>query len=680
MQQARGSLKDIIKILKSSKAEIAAIWMNKPSVINIFAKHKISRKKFKPLFAEKVIQYFIDVLDGVKEVGNCPVMNKFIDYMHDKEISVKEIFLICMAFRRSMFRHLIAHGQLLTQDTAILEHLSEVFDKNLSGVLDYFAQQDINRETQTQHEHDREDYAKRVQTILDIQDHMILTVKADKIVLANRTFLHAFGVSDIKAFNALFTDSLSFIESVEHDGKPFSHGDNSIWLEKVADSVNQSATIHFFNRALQQSRSYNAKISRMPGDEKDNFVMTLGEFSECDEKISELSRYVYKDTLTNLFNRRKFDESMQMLVRQCHNSDLALSLIIIELSDLKNINEMYGRERSDDIIKEFGHAIDQGFGHLGVFARIDDDRFGLLLKAHSLEQGIETAQAIHALTKTLRSGLQTAPMCNHAVVYCQKNDTQKTMFSRVDKLIKDVIRNGGNAIKDDRTLIEEENERRKLESGFLKTCIELKAADKTLDVVNYFQEVPIQSKSNIISVNKGAVTVALRKIAINALHKDSFIYIQTPHGDKNIKAQVVDIDNDKFTITIEQFLFVKTSPLNRKTIHVKVEQNIKCFLKMGDTQIEGTLESISTDSAMILLPHIHGTSMIGEVILDTSLQWDSHKEHIKMTGKISKIVEAGENFNVIISLQEKHYINDVVTPYVAHRQLEIIKVLQRSLF
>lgn len=232
MSKEPNKLAHVIRILKPSKGQIATIWMNEPSVIVIFAKHKISRKKFKPLFAEKVIQYFIDVLDNVKAVGNCPVMNKFIDYMSDKEISVKEIFLICMAFRRSMFRHLIARGQLLTQDTTVLEHLSEIFDKNLSGVLDYFAQQDINRETQTQHEHDREDYAKRIQTILDIQDHMILTVKAGEIFLANRTFLHAFEVLSIEAFNTLFADSLSFIEAVEYDGGSFSHGENSNGLRR----------------------------------------------------------------------------------------------------------------------------------------------------------------------------------------------------------------------------------------------------------------------------------------------------------------------------------------------------------------------------------------------------------------------------------------------------------------
>lgn len=673
-------LDEIITILKPSKTVIARIWMEKPSVIEIFARHKISRKKFIPLFAEKVIQYFIDVLDGVKKIGNCPVMNKFIDYMSDKEISVKEIFLICMAFRRSMFDHLIANGQLLTQDTTILEHLSEVFDQNLSGVLDYFARQDITRETQALHEHDQEEYVKSFQTILDIQEHMILTVKKGKVFLANKTFLHAFGASDIKDFNTLFPDNLSFIESVEHEDKSYSPSDHDIWLDKIADSVSQQAIIAFFNLALQRSHPYNAKISRMPSDDEGAFVMTLGEFSECDERISELSRYVYKDAVTNLFNRRKFDESLEMFLGQCRNSDVELSLIIIDLGDLMNIKAMYGRERADEIMKEIGQSIDEEFGHLGVFARTDSDRFGLLLKAYSLEKAVATAQLIQALTKMLKCGLQTAPMSNIAVVNYHKDDSEQTMLSRVDTLIDMIIQDGGNAIKDDQTLVEEEQEQQRLETDFLKACIELKAADTTLDVVNYFQEVPIQSKSNILTIHKSSMTIAMRKIAINALHKDAFVYIQTPPGDKNIKAKVKMIDNDKFTITVDRFLFVASSPLDRKSVHVRVEQPIDCFIKMGDTQIKGVLESLSTDTAMIVLPHIYGISMEGDVLLDVRLRWEKHDEHLQLTGKITKIIKNRELFKVIIRFNRHRVIDDVVTPYIANRQLEIIKTLQRTVF
>ncbi len=680
MKKKPDKLKDIIDILELSKTDIATLWMKKPSVITIFTKHKISRKKFIPLFAEKVIGYFIDVLKGVKEVGNCPVMNKFIDYMSDKEISVKEIFLICMAFRRSMFTHLIEKKQLQTRDTTILERLSEVFDQNLSGVLDYFTQQDITRETEALHEHDQEEYAKRVQTILDIQDHMILTIKEGEIVLANRTFLHAFDVSDLETFYELFTNDLDFIEKVEQNGESYITEGEDAWLAKVADSVDQIASIHFFNKALQKSQPYRAKIHRMPGDEKESFVMSLGEFSECDERIFELSQYVYKDSVTDLYNRRKFDESMEMLVGQCHNSAIALSMIVIDLGDLKNIYEMYGREKGDEIIKEFGRTVDDAFGHLGLFARIDNDRFGLLLKEHTLKAAIETAQTMHTLTKNLRSRSKSPMRCNIAVVYCQESDTEQTMFLRADRLIKEIIQNGGGAIKDDQTLLEEENRRQKQESSFLKECIEMKAADKTLDVVNYFNEVPIQSKSVIIGIKQSTITIAMRKIAINALHNDAFIYIQTPRGDKDIKAMIKKIDNDKFTITVDRFAFVKNSPLDRKTIHVTVEEDIGCFIKMDETQIKGILESVSTDTAMIILPHIHGISMDKDVLLDTSFHWDGNDEHLRMDGKLIKVVKIDDGFKVIINLKKNKHVEEVLTPYIAHRQLEIIKVLQRSAF
>lgn len=680
MKKKHDKLKDIIDILELSKTEIATLWMKKPSVITIFTRHKISRKKFIPLFAEKVIGYFIDVLKGVKEVGNCPVMNKFIDYMSDKEISVKEIFLICMAFRRSMFTHLIEKRQLQTRDTTILERLSEVFDQNLSGVLDYFAQQDITRETEALHEHDQEEYAKRVQTILDIQDHMILTIKEGKIVLANRTFLHAFEASDLETFYGLFDDHLDFIEQIEQSSEAHIPGDKDSWLAKVADSVDQMATITLFNRALQQSRPYSTKISRMPGDEHSSFVMTLGEFSECDERISELSRYVYKDSVTDLYNRRRFDESMEMLVGQCHNSAITLSMIVIDLGDLTNIYEMHGREKGDEIIKEFGHNIDAAFGDLGLFARIDSDRFGLLLKEHTPKRALKTAQSIHTSTKDLRSRSKSPMRSNIAVVYCQEGDTEQTMLSRADRLIKEIVQNGGDAIKDDQTLLEEEDTRQKRESSFLKECIEMKAADKTLDVVNYFNEVPIQSKSVMINIKKSSITITIRKIAINALHKDASIYIQTSPGDKDIKAKIKEIDNDKFTITVDRFTFVKNSHLDRKTIHVKVEEDISCFIKMDETQIKGILGSLSIDSAMIILPHIHGISMDGDVLLDTSLHWNGKDEHLRMDGKIIKVFNMDDGFRVIIHLKKNKHVEEVLTPYIAHRQLEIIKVLQNSAF
>lgn len=667
----------IIKILGPSKQKIAIRWMRSPSVIEIFAKHKISREKFRPLFAEKVIQYFIDVLTGVKSVGQCPVMNKFIDYMSDKELSVKEIFLICMAFRRSMFDHLIANGQLLSRDTTILAFLSEVFDKNLSGVLDYFSQQDITRETEALYEHDQEHYIKSVQTILDLQEQMILILKEKEVMVANRAFLNAFGSSSTKAFDALFPDRLSFMTSMEYDGMTYDdREDLDVMLTKVADSVDQVATIHLLDLRSKSSHPYRGKISRLPDDEKDTLVIVLDELEECDERIVELSRYAYEDTLTGLHNRRKFDESMDSLLGQCQNSDIGLTMIMLDLSDIRHIYEMSGREKGDQVIIQVAQEIQARSEKLGPLARIEDERFALLLKASTSEQARSSAEALQ--TSIHQLDLDHPVMCDIAVVVCQKDDTKLSMLSRADMLIQESIRHGDYVIRDDLDMVQKEQERQEKEAVFLRACIEMKAADKTLDVVNYYEEVPIRSASLVIAVKRGTLTVAVRKIALNALQKEALVYIQNAPSDEDIQAHVKAIDHEKSTITIDRFKFVRSSPLDRTSIRVKVEEETLCFIKMGNTQIEGTVESISAKTATIVLPHIYGISKEDEMLLDMWLRWDGREEHLQLLGKMDKVLEQEKKFRLIMKFDADRVLEDVVVPYIASRQLEIIKTLQHA--
>ena len=182
------------------KAESLAMWMIETVVVRIFSKYHISRNKFKPLFASKIVDYFIGVLDGSQKIGACPVMNKFIDYMNDKEMSVKEVYQICMAFRRATFHQLTKESESFMQDTQLVEQLSNVFDENLAGVLDYFSLIHLNREIASQHEEDTSTHSKQLQSILNLQDNIILTVKGSHITMANRSFFQALDLDDIDAF------------------------------------------------------------------------------------------------------------------------------------------------------------------------------------------------------------------------------------------------------------------------------------------------------------------------------------------------------------------------------------------------------------------------------------------------------------------------------------------------
>jgi len=53
-------------------------------------------------YAGGVFDYFIGVIRGEVSIGNCPVMQEFLAYLKNREISANELFEICSHFRRSI--------------------------------------------------------------------------------------------------------------------------------------------------------------------------------------------------------------------------------------------------------------------------------------------------------------------------------------------------------------------------------------------------------------------------------------------------------------------------------------------------------------------------------------------------------------------------------------------------
>lgn len=124
--------------LRNNKEHISLFWMQNQMILDIFNQHKVSRKKFHEYFGQQIVAYFADVLSEKQTVCGCPTMNKFIDHMIERKIGVREIFLICMEFRSSMFAKLFKAKLISSDDFETIDALSYIFNQNLAGVLEYY--------------------------------------------------------------------------------------------------------------------------------------------------------------------------------------------------------------------------------------------------------------------------------------------------------------------------------------------------------------------------------------------------------------------------------------------------------------------------------------------------------------------------------------------------------------
>jgi diguanylate cyclase (GGDEF)-like protein len=97
---------------------------------------------------------------------------------------------------------------------------------------------------------------------------------------------------------------------------------------------------------------------------------------------------VAKDGLTEIFNKRKFDEEMQRELARAQRHHRPLSLIIFDLDEFKTINDSYGHLCGDFILKQVAAIAKDLVRPEQVLARVGGDEF-IILAPETTAEGAE---------------------------------------------------------------------------------------------------------------------------------------------------------------------------------------------------------------------------------------------------------------------------------------------------
>ncbi len=85
-----------------------------------------------------------------------------------------------------------------------------------------------------------------------------------------------------------------------------------------------------------------------------------------------------RDGLTGLFNREGWDAAIRREAERCANSGQGASIVIIDLDDLKDLNDRYGHSFGDERLSTLATVIADTARADDVVARLGGDEFGLL--------------------------------------------------------------------------------------------------------------------------------------------------------------------------------------------------------------------------------------------------------------------------------------------------------------
>ncbi len=107
------------------------------------------------------------------------------------------------------------------------------------------------------------------------------------------------------------------------------------------------------------------------------------------------------DPLTNLANRRTFDEGLHASIADYARNGRAFGLMILDLDHFKAVNDTYGHGVGDEVLIQVGAAIRQMSRPYDVSARYGGEEFGLILNqtepAEARRTGNRLLEAIRCL-------------------------------------------------------------------------------------------------------------------------------------------------------------------------------------------------------------------------------------------------------------------------------------------
>ena len=116
------------------------------------------------------------------------------------------------------------------------------------------------------------------------------------------------------------------------------------------------------------------------------------------KKMRNLKQQTITDGLTNIYNRKYFDYCYNKAILKREN----ISILMIDIDDFKKINDTYGHDIGDAVIKNTAKVIDNLLDKNDLVFRYGGEEFCVLVKNKPINEVVDLAENIRGFIETIK--------------------------------------------------------------------------------------------------------------------------------------------------------------------------------------------------------------------------------------------------------------------------------------
>ncbi len=145
------------------------------------------------------------------------------------------------------------------------------------------------------------------------------------------------------------------------------------------------------------------------------------------------------DFLTGISNRKSFERAINEFLKQFNNKKIAtFSFIMLDIDDFKKINDTYGHQGGDLVLKEISLILKSYLRANTIIGRLGGEEFGILLTNVHLEDTIKVAERIRSIIENREIKYEDkfiSITASFGVTEVKEGDNFDTLYKRVDKAL-----------------------------------------------------------------------------------------------------------------------------------------------------------------------------------------------------------------------------------------------------
>jgi len=162
------------------------------------------------------------------------------------------------------------------------------------------------------------------------------------------------------------------------------------------------------------------------------------------EHILEQAR---ADPLTGAFNRGYFDAHAPRLAARCRPARQSLSVLMIDVDNLKQVNDAHGHPAGDRVLKQVVNRVTSALRPSDLVARMGGDEFAVVMPETDLDAALQIAERLRGrIAETPVEGVAVTVSIGVTASRPDVEEELEVTLQRADAAVYEAKRAGGNRV------------------------------------------------------------------------------------------------------------------------------------------------------------------------------------------------------------------------------------------